>query len=413
MPRMENSMPLDVMDDALLDCHRGARLPCHPATATAQAAGRAPRLRLPGWLLIGSTGRNVGKTEFACAIIKGFQAAHPTVGVKVTVVVEGESTCPRGATGCGVCAALKEDFEVSEETGGHPGKDTARMLASGARRVFWVRCRRAAIDGAIAALRTRLDPGTLVVAESNSLARAIEPDLFLMITNDRSSSTKPTAADVMGLAQRLVRSSDGAFDPGPRHLAVLDGTWRLVEASAAVLAGGKSSRMGQDKSLLPVNGTPLIRRIYEQLLNRFDDVVISTNDSERHAFLGARTVPDRVPGRGPLMGIASAVQAARHERVFVIACDIPVIDLDTVTRMLVIAQDADCVIPVSSVGYEPLFAIYRKSALPAMRDVLETGERRISAIFPRVRTRFYDLGCAPWYRNLNTREDVAAFLGMG
>jgi molybdopterin-guanine dinucleotide biosynthesis protein A len=66
---------------------------------------------------------------------------------------------------------------------------------------------------------------------------------------------------------------------------------------------------------------------------------------------------------------------------------------------------------MSSVGHEPLFAVYRKSALPAMRDVLEAGERRISAIFPRVRTRFYDLGRAPWYRNLNTRDDFAAFLG--
>jgi molybdopterin-guanine dinucleotide biosynthesis protein A len=170
--------------------------------------------------------------------------------------------------------------------------------------------------------------------------------------------------------------------------------------------------MGQDKSLLPVNGAPLIRRIYEQLASRFDEILISTNQPEKHSFLGTRTVPDRVPGKGPLMGIASAVEAARHERVFVTACDIPVIDLDTVARMLVLAEDFDCVIPMSSVGHEPLFAVYRKSALPAMHDLLEAGERRISAVFPRVRSRFYDLGRAPWYRNLNTREDVAAFLGV-
>jgi molybdopterin-guanine dinucleotide biosynthesis protein A len=407
---MENPMLLDLAGNMLLRRDPPVWPPCQPVAATHQVAGLPMRPRLPGWLLIGSTGRNVGKTEFACAIIRKLRGAHPIVGVKVTAIVEGEPTCPRGGAGCGVCAALKGDFEISEETGEHAGKDTARMLESGARRVFWVRCRRQRMHAAIAALLARLEPGVLVVAESNSLAKAIEPDLFLLVTNGRASSVKPTAADVMPLAHRRVLSSDGAFDPDPCHIAVIDRTWRLAEASAVILAGGKSSRMGQDKSLLPMNGAPLIRRIYEQLAHRFDEVLISTNEPEKYAFLHARAVPDRVPGRGPLMGIASAVAGAAHERVFVTACDIPVVDLNTVSRMLVLAEDCDCVIPMSFVGHEPLFAVYRKSAVPAMHDALDAGERRISAIFSRVRTRFYDLGYAPWYRNLNTREDVAAFL---
>ena len=404
-------MLLDVAGNMLGSRNPAVWPPCQPVAATPQVAGLLTRPRLPGWLLIGSTGRNVGKTEFACAIIRKFRGAHPIVGVKVTAIVEGEPTCPRGGAGCGVCAALKGDFEISEETGELPGKDTARMLESGARRVFWVRCRRQRMHAAIAALLARLEPGVLVVAESNSLARAVEPDLFCMVTNGRASSVKPTAADVMPLAHRLVLSADGRFDPDPRHIAVVDGTWHLAEASAAILAGGKSSRMGQDKSLLPLNGVPLIRRIYEQLAHRFDEVLISTNEPEKYAFLPARAVRDLAPGQGPLMGIASAAAAAAHERVFVTACDIPVVDLNTVSRMLVLADDCDCVIPMSFVGHEPLFAVYRKSAVPAMHDALDAGERRISAVFPRVRTRFYDLGYAPWYRNLNTREDVAAFLG--
>jgi len=402
---------LNVTSDMLLSSGRATLPPRQPAAAAASVGGLPVRPRLPGWILIGAAGRNSGKTEFACAIIKEFQRVHPIAGVKVTAIADGESTCPRGGEGCGVCAALEGDFQISEERGEQPGKDTARMLDSGARRVFWVRCRRQRMHAALAALLPRLDPGTLVVAESNSLAQAFEPDLFFMVKNARSSSVKPTAAEVMPLARRVVVSADGAFDLNPRHLTVVDGAWHLAEASAAILAGGKSSRMGQDKSLLPVNGKPLIHHIYEQLLGQFDEILISTNEPEKHAFLGARTVPDRVPGKGPLMGIASAVEAARHDRVFVIACDIPVIDLDTAKRMLALAEDFDCVIPMSPAGHEPLFAVYRKSALRAMREVLEAGERRISAIFPRVRTHLFDLGHAPWYRNLNTREDVATFLG--
>jgi molybdopterin-guanine dinucleotide biosynthesis protein A len=409
---MANATLLDLTSDARIARDRAARVPYSSSRAAVGLGAPHARPRLPGWLLIGSTGRNSGKTEFACAVIRGVRGAHRIVGVKITAVVEGESSCPRGGAGCGACASLKGDFDIQEETGENRGKDTFRMLESGAHRVYWVRCRSHRMQAAIAALRTRLERGTLVVAESNSLAHALEPDLFLMVTNGCSSSAKPTATGVMPLAQRLVLLTDGAFDPSPRHLVVVDGVWHLAEASAVILAGGKSSRMGRDKSLLPLDGTPLIRRIYEQLAHRFDEILISTNEPEKHAFLGAPTVPDVVPGKGPLMGIASAVEAARHDRVFVTACDIPVVELDTVARLLVLAEDRDCVIPMSSAGHEPLFAVYRKSAVSAMYDALEAGERRISAIFPRVRARFCDLGAALWYRNLNTQEDVAAFLGM-
>lgn len=404
-------MLLDLARDTRIDRDCATWSPRRPSLLAAHVGDLAARPRLPGWLVVGAAGRNAGKTEFACAIIAEFRWAHPIVGVKVTAIAEGETACPRGSDGCGVCAALEGDFQISEERGEQPGKDTARMLASGARRVFWVRCRRPRMRAALQALAPRIGAGSLVVAESNSLAQAVEPDVFLMVKSARSAFVKPTAAAVMPLARRVVVSADGAFDLSPRQLAVLDGAWHVTEASAAILAGGRSSRMGQDKSLLPLSGRPLIRHIYDQLLHRFDDVLISTNEPEKHAFLGARTVADRVPGKGPLMGIASAMEAARHERVFVTACDIPVIDLDTVARMLVMAEDFDCVIPMSSVGHEPLFAVYRKSALPAMREVLAGGERRISAVFTRVRTRYYDLGRAPWYRNLNTPADVAEFLG--
>jgi molybdenum cofactor guanylyltransferase len=362
-------------------------------------------------MVLGSTGRNSGKTEFACAVIRTFRRAYPIVGVKITTVKDDEGACPRGGVGCGACVGLAGDFEIAEERGAHPGKDTARMLESGARRVFWVKCRTGGMGAALEAVGRLLDHDDCVVVESNSVAEAIEPDLFFMLKHEGSPSIKPSAAAVMPLAHRVILSSGHGFDLRLQHLAITGGEWRLAEASAAILAGGKSSRMGQDKSLLPVEGKPLIRHIFEQLQGQFDDILVSTNDPTKYAFLGARSAPDREPGQGPLAGIASAVEAARHERVFVIACDIPVIDLDTAKRMVIRAESFDCVIAKSSVGHEPLFAVYRRNALPAIRAVLEAGERRISAIFPRVRTHFYDLGSAPWYRNLNTREDLVAYLG--
>ncbi len=218
------------------------------------------RMRLPGWIIIGATGRNSGKTEFACLLIKGLSQMHPVIGVKVTAIREGEATCPRSGEGCGACSTLDRDFILSEEHGEPLGKDTTRMLESGAHRVFWLRGGQARLRGAVEALVSRLDPGQLVVAESNSLAQVVEPDLFLMVRDGTSSSIKPTAAAVISMANRVVVSDGKAFDLSLQQLSVVDGVCRLVEASSVILASGDSRRMGQDKSMLPVKGKPLIRR---------------------------------------------------------------------------------------------------------------------------------------------------------
>lgn len=379
-------------------------------TPAARASVPRERQRLPGWLVIGATGRNSGKSDLACAVIARLHGAHRVVGVKVTTIAGDERACPRGGEGCGACTGLEGEFEIREEAGNQPGKDTTRMLEAGAQRAFWVRCRSGGLRAALAALSPRLGRGALVVAESNSLAGEARPDVFLMVSPAGAIAVKPTARAVLPFAQRIVVSSGSAFDLDLRNLAVVDGEWHLAEASAVILAGGASSRMGRDKSLVLVDGKPLIQKVREQLSLRFDDVLISTNDGGKYAFLGARCVPDLQPGNGPLMGIRTALEAARHDRVFVTACDIPVVDDDTVERMLVLAEDFDCVVPRTRVGHEPLFAVYRRSAIPAMCDVLASGERRIRAVFPRVRTHVFDLGPAEWYRNLNTSEDLAAFL---
>jgi hypothetical protein len=191
-------------------------------------------------MVIGSTGRNSGKTEFACAVIRALHRQHPIIGIKLTAVTDGEAVCPRGGGGCGACAGLDADYRISEEQGQEAGKDTARMLASGARRALWVRCRRDRMHAAVGALLARLDPGTLVVAESNSLAQAVEPDVFLMVTSEDSTSVKPTAAEVMSLAQRLVLSSDGGFDLDPRRIRIVDGVWRVVDGWA--IGDGRAAR---------------------------------------------------------------------------------------------------------------------------------------------------------------------------
>lgn len=181
-------------------------------------------------------------------------------------------------------------------------------------------------------------------------------------------------------------------------------------ASAAILAGGRSRRMGQDKSLLAIGGKPAIAHIAEQLRPLFAELLVSSNDPGRHAFLGLPLVADGESGQGPLQGILSCLEAARHDRLFVTACDIPDLPLDFIRSMLELAEDNDVVMPEDTDGrFEPLFAVYRRNLIPAARHILAAGGRRVVDLLAGHRHACPPLP-ANLLRNLNTQEDYRLYL---
>ena len=95
----------------------------------------------PDILMIGATGRNTGKTTFACEVIRRYSGRHAVVGAnaKVTTIADRRGPCPRGGQGCGVCSSLAGDYQITEERAEAGGKDTQRMLAAGAHRAYWLR----------------------------------------------------------------------------------------------------------------------------------------------------------------------------------------------------------------------------------------------------------------------------------
>ena len=92
------------------------------------------------------------------------------------------------------------------------------------------------------------------------------------------------------------------------------------------------------------------------------------------------------------MGIASALEVSANELNFVIACDIPYVDLRCVREMLKEAAGVDIVVPtVGEEQYEPLFAIYRKSSIKAINEVLSEGQRKISDVFQHCKVKYINL----------------------
>lgn len=168
--------------------------------------------------------------------------------------------------------------------------------------------------------------------------------------------------------------------------------------SAAVLAGGKSERMGRDKAFLPLwdDGPTMIEMVLDRLKGVASDVMIIANDPERYSSLGLRVEPDGYLGLGTLAGIHAALTTARHDHCLVVACDMPFLQPDFLRRMASEPRDYDIFIPQvpgesrqgsSGVIYQTLHAIYGKGCLPAMERQLASGQRQVIRFFPEVIVR--------------------------
>jgi FdhD protein len=157
--------------------------------------------------------------------------------------------------------------------------------------------------------------------------------------------------------------------------------------AGAVLAGGRSRRMGRDKRWLEVDATPLLDRAVASVAAVAAEVRLVTSSPEDAAVLTRRTgLPadvDGWPGAGPLAALEAALAVARHEVVLVLAGDHPDAApevLRLLTDRLARAPDADAALLVSSDGVQPLVGAYRRTARPRLEALLEAGERRALAV---------------------------------
>ena len=199
----------------------------------------------------------------------------------------------------------------------------------------------------------------------------------------------------------------------------------MVEASAFITAGGRSSRMGRDKAWLEIGGRPMIERVVEALKPVTTSIGIIAN-SDDYLRLGFPVFADTHTGVGPLEAIRTALANSPTEWVVLIGCDMPFVTSELFAFLLSIAEQettdygrrtADggvaAVVPLNENGLpEPLCAVYSRAALPAVTALIADGGRKVSDLFDRTRTRFVafdevkDLPRAGlFFENINTPED--------
>lgn len=143
--------------------------------------------------------------------------------------------------------------------------------------------------------------------------------------------------------------------------------------TGVILTGGKSSRMGQDKALLSIGGVQLIRRILDVFGTLFDEILVVTNKTGRHAGSGYREVTDIIPDCGPLGGIYTGLSYASSDRIFVASCDLPFIKESTVKIVISEPVSYDIVVPDDGRRLHPLHAVYSRKCTPYIRKWLDNG----------------------------------------
>lgn len=145
------------------------------------------------------------------------------------------------------------------------------------------------------------------------------------------------------------------------------------ESSAAILAGGRSTRMGRNKALVTLAGVRLIDRARHTVSKFSDDIILVTNDSGVFADFKGRVVCDHLPNRGPLCGLETALEHARHPLLFAMAVDSPFIEPALVSYLAGFAPHYDAVYCMGPVRAEPLIGYYRYSCSTALRQMQAEG----------------------------------------
>jgi FdhD protein len=191
--------------------------------------------------------------------------------------------------------------------------------------------------------------------------------------------------------------------------------------------GGHSKRMGRDKALLQFEGETFIGIITRKLSTLSDDVWIVGRPDQRHPLAEVDIGPsqftqDRFEDCGPLGGLHAGLAAMRHEVGFVVACDMPLVDVELLRHMvgLLDKDKYQAVIPKDANGWHPLHAVYRRSCVEAIERMIRVNDLRVQNLIKQLNVRTVEADEMVRFdpqklslKNLNTPNELEALKALG
>ncbi|QQS27488.1 MAG: molybdenum cofactor guanylyltransferase [Sphingobacteriales bacterium] len=179
-----------------------------------------------------------------------------------------------------------------------------------------------------------------------------------------------------------------------------------------ILAGGKSSRMGQDKGLMLFGQQTLAEFIIQKIKQALSSIIIVTNN-DRYSKFGFEVIPDYYQNKGPAGGIYSALKhsSVRNDYIFIFSCDMPFITSDSILWFLNQSNSAQIILTQFQGVPQPLFGMYHTSCLDAWEILLQKNVLKLQNIISHFETSIIDIENNPlffptFFTNLNTPSDV-------
>jgi len=176
----------------------------------------------------------------------------------------------------------------------------------------------------------------------------------------------------------------------------------MIESlDAVIFAGGKSSRMGEDKALLPFGEYSTLTEFqYSRLIKLFNRVTISAKE---HKFdFDCVVIEDIYETHSPLVGIISIFETLQVEEIFILSVDAPFVERDTIEKILSCNEkDMDVLIAKSPSGVQPLCGLYKKSILPLAHQQLKKNNHRLGDLLRLAKTHYVKFDKDLPFTNLN------------
>ena len=184
------------------------------------------------------------------------------------------------------------------------------------------------------------------------------------------------------------------------------------EVSLALLAGGRSTRMGEDKAFASFAQGTLLEWMHDRFAPLFSNLFVVAREPSRFHGLGVPVIMDALPEGGSAVGIYTAVLAAPTEQVVCLACDTPFVTARFARLLAGMAKGFDVFVPRHRGLLEPLCAVYGKGTLDAYLRFIRSGGRRIFDIYPDLNTGYLDMDGGSYgdpealFMNVNTPAEL-------
>ena len=181
----------------------------------------------------------------------------------------------------------------------------------------------------------------------------------------------------------------------------------IEDIACVILAGGKSSRMGEDKALLPFGSSPTLTQFQiEKFQKDFRHIYVSCKKKDKFNF-GTNFIEDdkRFSESAPFIALVSTFEKTEQQNIFFLSVDTPFFEMEHFNRLKNQMKNFDAVVAKSPNGIQPLCAIYKESVVPHIIELIGIRKFAFAPLFERINIKFVEFEDEEIFTNLNTPDE--------